>query len=175
MSGGEAYTFTTGDACSWDSVKVRITDDDGNIVSRGFKVDIRPQPLTISSIDSTVNSVTVHYSQSQEADFAEYAIFRNTTNAVDTNSELWATVTAAGTVSCTTPSPGYAWMPRYYRVFQKDNEGVWSAGSNVMYGNIINSPPPAPVIKFPIHNGRQCCGHDAAAMDEKHGHQWPGR
>jgi hypothetical protein len=153
LSGSEAYSFTTGNACSWDSVKFRVTDDDGNVVVRGLRVRVRPRPLAITSIDSTVNTITVHYSQSQETDFAEYAIFRNATNAVDTNSELWATVTAAGTVSCTTPSPGYAWMPRYYRVYQKDNEGVWSAGSNVVYGNIVNSPPPAPVIRFPVHDG----------------------
>ena len=153
LSGSEAYSFTTGNACSWDSVKFRVTDDDGNVVVKGLRVRVRPRPLAITSIDSTVNTITVHYSQTQETDFAEYGIFRNATNSVDTASELWATVTTAGTVSCSTPSPGYVWQPRYYRVYQKDSEGVWSAGSNVVYGNIINSPPPAPVIKFPVHDG----------------------
>ena len=153
LSGGESYSFSTGNACSWDSVKVRITDDEGNVVNKGFKVRVRPRPLTITSIDSTVNTITVHYSQSQETDFAQYRIYRNTTNAVDTTSELWATITAIGTVSYTTPSPSFAWNPRYYRVFQIDTEGVWSAGSNVVYGCIINSPPSTPVITYPVNNG----------------------
>ncbi len=153
LSGGKAYSFTTGNASSWDSVKVRITDDDGNVVIRGFKIDIRPQPLTITSIDSTVNTITVHYGQSQETDFAQYRIYRNTTSAVDTNSELWTTISASGTVTYSTPTPSYAWNPRYYRVYQKDNEGVWSTGSNVVYGNIINSPPTIPTISFPLLDG----------------------
>jgi PKD repeat protein len=151
LSGSGAYAFSTGNACAWDSVKVRVTDDDGNVVVKGFRVRVRPQPLAITSIDSTASTVTVHYSQSQETDFAEYGIFRNATSSVDTSSELWATVTTAGTVSYTTPS--YAWEPRYYRVYQKDSEGVWSAGSNIVYGSIVNSPPPVPAIKFPVHDG----------------------
>jgi|GEM_PF-1346373 Predicted periplasmic ligand-binding sensor domain len=153
LSGGESYSFSTGNAFAWDSVKVRITDDDGNLVAKGFRARIRPRPLTITSIDSTVNTITVHYSQSQETDFAQYRIYRNTTNAVDTTGELWATITAIGTVSYATPSPSYAWQPRYYRVFQTDSEGVCSAGSNTVYGNIVNSPPPTPTIVYPVHNG----------------------
>jgi uncharacterized protein (TIGR02145 family) len=153
LASGKAYSFLTGNACSWDSVKVQITDDDGNVVVKGFRVRIRPQPLTITSIDSTVNTVTVHYGQSQETDFAQYRIYRNTISAVDTNSELWATITAIGTVSNTTPTPSYAWNPRYYRVFQKDTEGMWSAGSNVVYGNVVNNPPPTPKITSPTNEG----------------------
>ena len=152
LSGGEAYSFSTGNACSLDSVKVRVTDDDGNVVIKGFRVRVRPRPLTITSIDSTVNAITVHYSQSQETDFTQYRIYRNTTNAIDTNSELWATITAIGTVSYTTPTPSYAWNPQYYRVYQIDSEGVWSAGSNVVYGNIVNSPPSTPTITYPANN-----------------------
>jgi uncharacterized protein (TIGR02145 family) len=161
LSGGKSYSFPTGNACFWDSVKVRITDDDGNVVIRGFKVDIRPQPLTITSIDSTVNTITVHYSQTQETDFMQYRIYRNTTSTVDTTSELWATITTAGTVSYTTPVPSYAWNPMYYRVYQKDNEGLWSAGSNVAYGCTVNSPPSTPVIVYPVNNG------DTLWMEEK--------
>jgi uncharacterized protein (TIGR02145 family) len=153
LSGGEAYSFSTGNACAWDSVKFRVTDDDGNVVIKGFRVRIRPRPLTITSIDSTVNTITVHYSQSQETDFKQYRIYRNTTNTVDTTSELWATITAFGTVSYTTPTPSYAWNPRYYRVFQKDTEGTWSTGSNAIYGCIVNSPPTTPVIVYPVNNG----------------------
>lgn len=153
LSGGKAYPFTTGNACSWDSVKVRIMDDDRNVVIKGFRVCIRPRPLTITSIDSTVNTITVHYSQSQDTDFTQYRIYRNTTNAVDTTSELWTTITANSTMSYTTPMPSYTWTPRYYRIYQKDTEGILSAGSNVMYGNIINSPPSVPVIVFPANDG----------------------
>ncbi len=153
LSGCEEYSFSTGSVCSWDSVKIRITDSKGNVVVRGFRVRVRPRPLTISSIDSTVSTITVHYSQSLETDFTQYRIYRNTTNAVDTTSELWATITAIGTVSYTTPTPSYAWQPRYYRVFQIDTEGVWSTGSNVGYGCIVNSPPTSPVITYPAKDG----------------------
>jgi formylglycine-generating enzyme required for sulfatase activity len=153
LSGGEAYSFSTGNACSWDSVNVRIADDDGNVAIKSFRVRIRPRPLAITSIDSTVNTITVHYSQTLETDFAEYLIYRNTTNAVDTTSELWATITSAATVQYMTQTPSFAWMPRYYRVYQKDSEGVLSMGSNVVYGNIVNSPPPTPVITYPANNG----------------------
>lgn len=151
------YVFTTGNACSWDSVKIRITDQDGRIVVRGFRVRIRPRPLTITSIDSTPNTITLHYSQSQETDFAQYRIYRNTTNAVDTTSEPWGIIATSGTVSYTTPSPSYAWNPRYYKVFQVDSEGVWSVGSSVVYANVVKSPmvsPPAnTMISYPVSDG----------------------
>jgi uncharacterized protein (TIGR02145 family) len=153
LSGGESYSLSTGNACAWDSVKVRILDSKGNVAVKEFWVRIKPRPLTISSIDSTVTTITVHYSQSQETDFAQYRIYRNTTSAVDTNSELWATITTIGSVSYTTPSPSYAWNPKYYRVYQKDSEGVLSSGSNVVYGCIINSPPTTPVITYPASDG----------------------
>ena len=153
LSGGEEYSFSTGNASAWDSVKIRVTDSKGNMVTKGFRVRIRPRPLTITSIDSTVNTITVHYSQSQETDFTKYRIYRNTTTTVDTTCELWVTITAIGTVSYTTPSPSYAWNPRYYRVYQADAEGLWSAGSNVVYGCIVNSPPNTPVITYPANNG----------------------
>jgi hypothetical protein len=153
LSGGNSYTFSTGTASSWDSVKIRVTDDDGNIVMRGQKVDILPAALTITSIDSTVNTVAVNYNQTQEVDFAEYRIYRNTTSVVDTNCELWGTVTTASTVRKTIASPNYNWEPRYYRVYQRDSEGLMSAGSNVVYGNIINTSPTTPVIRYPLDEG----------------------
>jgi uncharacterized protein (TIGR02145 family) len=153
LSGGNAYSFSTGNASDWDSVKVRISDDDGNMVTEGFKLDIRPQPLTITSIDSTLTAITVHFAHTQETDFLQYRIFRGATNNVDMNGELFATITESGTVSYTTPSPSYAWMPRYYRTYQLDKEGLWSAGSNVVYGNIRNCPPGTPVITCPAKNG----------------------
>ena len=153
LSGGKAYSFLTGGACDWDSVKVRVSDDDGNVVMRGFKLDIKPQPLTITGIDSTDTTITVFYSQSQESDFTEYRIYRNTSNAVDTNSELWTAITASGLVSYSMPLPSYAWTPQYYRVYQKDNEGLWSAGSNVEYGCIVNNPPATPVVTYPANDG----------------------
>jgi PKD domain len=153
LSGGESCSFSTGNACAWDSVKVRVTDSKGNVVAKGFRVRIRPRPLTITSIDSTVNTITVHFNQTQESDFVQYRLYRNTTSAVDTNCQLWTNILAGTTISYTTPSPSYAWQPRYYRVYQEDSEGVWSAGSNIVYGNIINSPPPTPTITFPAHDG----------------------
>jgi uncharacterized protein (TIGR02145 family) len=152
LTGSKSYYIATGNVCSLDSVKVRVTDDDGNVMSRGFKVDIRPQPLLITTIDSTVKTITVNYSQSQETDFQEYRIYRSTTSSVDTNSELWATIKTSATTS-NSISPSFDWMPRYYRIYQKDNEGLWSAGSNVVYGNIVNGPPTKPVITFPQSDG----------------------
>jgi formylglycine-generating enzyme required for sulfatase activity len=153
LSGGKSCSIPVGSACSWDSVKIRIVDDDSNNVLQAFNVAIRPQPLTITAIDSTDTTITVQYAKTQETDFAHYRIYRNTTNNVDTNSELWATISAGDTVSCTTPQPGYAWNPRFYRVYQKDTEGLWSAGSNVVYGCIINSPPATPIITYPANDG----------------------
>ena len=152
LSGGISYSIPTGNACSWDSVKIRITDDDGNVVMRGFKVDIRPQPLTITSIDSTGNTIPVQWSQTQETDFAKYLIYRSATNQVETTDSLWATISASETVSYTMPT-SYAWNPRFYRVYQKDNEGLMGAGSNVVYGNVRNSPPSTPVIAYPVDDG----------------------
>jgi hypothetical protein len=148
-----AYTFSTGNACSWDSVKIRITDADSTVITRAFDVAIRPRTLSITTIDSTDTTITVNYSPTQETDFAEYRLYRNTTNTVDTNCELWKAIVAGGTVSYSTPTPGFTWEPSYYRVYQVDNEGLWSTGSSVVYGCIVNTPPTAPTIAFPKNNG----------------------
>ncbi|MDD5675397.1 MAG: SUMF1/EgtB/PvdO family nonheme iron enzyme [Chitinivibrionales bacterium] len=153
LSGGASASFATGDACAWDSVKVRITDDDSNVVVKGFRVRIRPRALTITSIDSTTNTITVQYSKTAETDFSSYKIYRSTDSTVDTTKELWATVSDSGIINYTNTTPDSSWQPRYYRVFQKDSENVWSVGSNVVYGNIVNRPPPAPVITYPASNG----------------------
>jgi hypothetical protein len=44
-------------------------------------------------------------------------------------------------------------MPRYYRLYQKDNEGVASAGSNVVFGNIKSSQTSQPLIVTPAGDG----------------------
>ena len=52
LSGGKSYSFSTGNACTWDSVKVRVTDSERNVVTKGFKVQIRISPPTIQKINS---------------------------------------------------------------------------------------------------------------------------
>lgn len=137
----------------WDNVKVRVTDGAGDSIHASFAVDIRPRKLRILRIDSTETTVTVNYTASPDSDFAEYRIYRNTTNNVDMNSELWATITKQTTVSFSSPQPGYADRPHYYRVYQIDKEKQWSSGSNVVYGNIKNSPVSEPTIVYPKDNG----------------------
>ena len=143
--------FITDTSISWDSAKVRITDDDENVVIDGFKVDIRPRPLVITSIDSTVNTITVNFNQTQDNDFAEYRIYRNPTADVDSLDQLWASISNNTITSHTSPQ-SYNWVPRYYRIYQIDNEGAWSLGSNVIYGNIVNSPPQAPIVVYPLND-----------------------
>ena len=38
LSGSKKYLFSTGNACTWDSVKVRVTDNGMNVVTKGFRV-----------------------------------------------------------------------------------------------------------------------------------------
>jgi uncharacterized protein (TIGR02145 family) len=148
-----AYSFQTGTNSDWDSVKVRITDDDSNVVYGAFKVDIRPRILSIASTDSTVNTITVNYSQSQESDFVEYRIYRNTASEVDSSHELWATVTDKGTITYQSSDEGYDFTRYYYMVNQVDSEGLISTGSNVFNARIVNSPPTTPVITYPSIDG----------------------
>ena len=44
LSGGKAYSFSTGNACTWDSVKVRVTDETKNVVTKGFRVQMHNSP-----------------------------------------------------------------------------------------------------------------------------------
>ena len=153
QSGASAsYNFSTGTASSWDSVKMRATSPSSDTLFAGFKVEIRPRPLTITGIDSTDSTITVTWSQTMETDFQEYLLYRNSTSSVDTTGELVATITQAGTLTYTTPVPSYVPQPRYYRVYQKDKEGLLSAGSNIVFGAIRNSPPGQPVFIVPLND-----------------------
>ncbi|MBF0430537.1 MAG: PKD domain-containing protein [Fibrobacteria bacterium] len=144
------YNISTGTASFWDSVKVRVTDDDGNIVDTAFKVDIRPRALTITSIDSTVNTITVNYSKTLESDFTQYRIYRDTMIDVDSTGTPWATVSDSGTATFQSSDEGYVYQRYYYRIYQIDNEGLTSASSNEKNTRIINSPPSVPEILFPL-------------------------
>ncbi|MGB7569107.1 MAG: PKD domain-containing protein [Chitinivibrionales bacterium] len=153
QSGASAsYNFSTGAASSWDSVKMRVSSPSSDTLYAGFKVGIRPRPLTITAIDSTDSTITVTWSQTAETDFQEYLLYRNTTASVDTTGELVATITQAGTLTYTTPVPSYVPQPRYYRVYQKDKEGLLSAGSNIVFGAVRNSPPAQPVFILPSND-----------------------
>ena len=111
QSGASAsYNFSTGAASSWDSVKMRVSSPSSGSYA-GFKVGIRPRPLTITAIDSTDSTITVTWSQTAETDFQEYLLYRNTTASVDTTGELVATITQAGTLTYTTPVPSYVPNP----------------------------------------------------------------
>ena len=153
-SGSSAsYIFSTGAASSWDSVKMRVTSPSTDTLFAGFKVDIRPRQLTITTIDSTDTTITVHWNQSLETDFQEYKLYRNTTSSVDTTGELVDSIAQASTVSYTIHVPDSVPMPRYYRLYQKDKEGVLSLGSDVVFGNIQSSPPSQPMLVTPVSDG----------------------
>jgi len=143
-----SYVFKADTAAIVDSVKIRVFALLTDTLITGFKVNIRPRPLTITGIDSGYSTITVHWTKTLESSFQEYQIYRNTSPAVDTTSNLWATITQAGTVLYT-PVPSYALLPRYYRIYQKDIHGLLSAGSNIVFGTIKNSPPSKPVFVNP--------------------------
>jgi uncharacterized protein (TIGR02145 family) len=153
LTGGQAYSFTTSNCSSWDSVKIKITDDDGNVVLQGFKVDIRPEPLTITSIDSSVNTISMNYSVSEETDFSEYSIYRDIDSSVDITSTLWSSSTDKGKFSQTSSDEKYQYTTYCYCLYQKDSEGLWSLGSNIVKARIKNSPPTIPVITYPVNDG----------------------
>jgi PKD repeat protein len=153
-SGASAsYQFSTGTAASWDSIRMRAVAPNADTAYAALKLRIRPRQLSITSIDSTDTSITVRWSQTQEPDFQSYCIYRNASQQVDTLSELWATVAASGTLYYATPQPGYTRTPRYYRVYQRDTQGVLSRGSNVVFGDIINTLPDAPELLYPGSDG----------------------
>jgi PKD repeat protein len=146
------YRFNPGDACQWDSVKIRIRDEDGFSVDTGFDVAIRPRQVALLSIDSTDTSITVNFKKTSESDFVEYRIYRNLTMNVDTSSELWATITDPMQTSKTSEIASYAWQPKYYRVYQLDSEGLLSEAGAAVYGVIRNSAPSAPEILEPLQD-----------------------
>jgi Uncharacterized conserved protein len=132
------------------NVVFRATDKAGLYAQDTVRITvIRPRPLTITGIDSTDSTITVTWSQTMETDFQEYLLYRNPTPSVDTTGELVATITQAGTLTYTTPVPSYVPQPRYYRVYQKDKEGLLSTGSNIVFGTIRNSPPAQSVFIVP--------------------------
>jgi hypothetical protein len=144
-----SFVFSTGSASSLDSVKMRAVDVSVDTIFARFKVSIKPRSLIISGIDSTDSTITVNWGQSNEANFQEYLLYRAATMAVDTTGTLVATITQASTVSYTIPVPTLASFPGYYRIYQRDNAGLLSPGSNIVFGNTMNAPPSKPVIVIP--------------------------
>jgi len=142
-----SYRFIP-DASSWDSVKVRATDAAGAGLNTGFRVRIRPRTLSISSIDSTASTITVRFTASMETDFKEYVIYRDTSITPDTTSNLFARITTVATTSYTSTA-SYALTPRYYRIYQRDTEGLLSAGSVPVHGCIVNTKITMPVLIRP--------------------------
>ncbi len=143
------FFFTTGTATSWDSVNIRIFTRFSDTLFAGFKVDIRPRPPVIGSIDSTDTTVSVKWGKTLEGDFQEYRLYRSLAGSVDTNSELAAVINRAESLSFINPSPSFTLAPAYYRLYQKDKEGLMSNGSNIVYCHIKNSPPKTPVLLAP--------------------------
>jgi hypothetical protein len=132
-----------------DSVKMRTIYFSIDTIISGFRVGIRPRVLTIIGIDSTDSTITVNWGQSNEANFQEYLLYRAATLAVDTTGTLVAAITQASTVSYTIPVPTLASFPGYYRIYQRDNAGLLSPGSNIVFGNTMTAPPSKPVIVNP--------------------------
>jgi hypothetical protein len=149
---GAGYLFKIDTAAIIDSVKIRVYAPLSDTLLTGFKVSVRPRTITISTIDSTDSTITVNWTKTLESSFAEYRIYRNSTSTVDTTVGLWATVTQAGITSYTSTPASYSFLPRYYRIYQKDNNGLLSPGSNVVYGNIRNSSPVKPVFVNPTRS-----------------------
>ncbi len=142
------YSFSTGSATDWDSVKMRVYTEFSETLNTGFSVGVVPRSLTINSIDSTERTITVNWSKTLENDFQEYRIYRSATDSVDLNCELVAVVHEADTRLYTT-SPSYTLPPANYRIYQRDSEGLISGGSNIVFGHIQNAPPQAPVFITP--------------------------
>jgi hypothetical protein len=94
----------------------------------------------------------VNWTKTKEADFREYRLYRSSTEKVDTTSELAAIITQAGTQAFSTPA-NYLLAPAYYRVYQRDTEGLLDVGSNIVLGRIKNAPPSAPVFITPSKAG----------------------
>ena len=84
------------------------------------------------------------WTQSAEADFASYKIYRATQPSVTTTSTLVATITTASTLSYNdyapvSPPPGTTY---YYRVFVTDQAGQ-ATGSNEQSTTLVDDPPAA--------------------------------
>jgi formylglycine-generating enzyme required for sulfatase activity len=144
-----SFVFSTGSASAWDSVKMRTIYFSVDTIFAGFKVSIRPETLTIIGIDSTDSTITVNWSKSKATNFQEYLLYRGANVSVDTATTLLATISQANTASYIIQVPTHTALPGYYRIYQKDNLGLLSAGSNVVFGNTMNAPPSKPVIINP--------------------------
>lgn len=153
------YRFGTTTASSWDSVKIRVTDDDGNRVTGGFAVDILPRKLTITRVDSSDSTIRIHYTKTLDSDFKEYRIYWDTTAQVDSSDNRRAVIGHAGTVSHS-DDPSFESRPRYYRLYQLDEEGLWSSGSNVVFADITVTPPTTPTIVYPAADGDTVWAND---------------
>jgi formylglycine-generating enzyme required for sulfatase activity len=152
-AGSASYRFTTGAASSWGGVTMRVITPDADTLDAAFRVAVRPRQPVILAIDSTDTTITVHWAQTQEQDFAQYRLYRGVAPDVDTAGELWASIGLAQTLSYTTPRPGYTRTPRYYRLYQADAEGLSSEGSAPVFGDITNAAPTVPLLLTPDNNG----------------------
>jgi hypothetical protein len=150
-----SYDFKVDTAAISDSVRIRITAPLTDTLVTGFKVNVRPRQLTITGIDSTYSTITIHWTKSIESSFQSYYIYRNSTSTVDTsaNGNLLATISQAATTVYTTPV-SYTLLPKYYRIYQRDKNGLMSPGSPVVFGNIKNSPPAKPIFVNPTAAGQ---------------------
>ena len=143
------YTFKMDTAAIIDTVKIRVFSPLTDTLAVQLRIFVRPRGLTITGIDSTFSTIIVHWTQTLESAFQEYLIYSAPTDAVDTNGTLWASINQAKTLSYTTSVASYTSAPRYYRLYQRDKNGLLSPGSKVVFGNIKNSPPAAPVFVNP--------------------------
>lgn len=114
-----------------------------------------PAPVTLNalSIDEYSNSVSLSWSQSGEADFASYKIYRATTAGVTTQSTLVTTITQSDQISYNdysaagSPAPGTTYS---YRVFVFDTEQL-SAGSNEESILRLDEAPAAVILDTPTY------------------------
>lgn len=141
ISGLTDTLFSTDYASSWPPVRIRVTDDDLNVVERQFNVGIRPGPVSLIGFDSTANTLTATFSKTRDSDFLEYRIYRSLTSAVDTHSTRWAVITNPAETTFTGPSENHAWVRYFYKIYVKDRSGLWNDGSNVLSARIMNTPP----------------------------------
>jgi formylglycine-generating enzyme required for sulfatase activity len=152
-AGTSSHTFTisTGTASSWDSIKVKVVDEDGLEAEVGVKVDVRPRAINITGHDSTRNSITIDYTKSLESDFVEYQLLRDQMGLSQSSStkENWGTLTDKNSETFTSSDENYALTKYYYGVVQLDDEGVVSALGAIDSAIIEDTPPTKPIILFP--------------------------
>lgn len=111
------FSFTTNDSCAWDSIRIRVRDDDGNVVERAIGIDVRPRPIALDTVVATRSAAQLRFHPSIEQDFAAYCI-SDDKGVVATLTHREDTV-----FSC---DSAYTFNPRTWRVEQIDNEGLVS-------------------------------------------------